>query len=450
MARRIVRGIRVFSKRHYAIDILAALLILLTSTFAVKSGRFHSANAVDYYQFWVIGQAIRTMEVSNIYSIPERNRIGKRFVRESVGQSPERIAAARSRDTIEPSGTPFLYALFDVVSTGDYDRDYQNFFGFSLFAYMTASYFLARLAGMSCATSAVFTVFATFSYWPLKADIRFGNVTQLQLGLVALFFSLIRGRGIEIRYLFAGLILAFTVLFKPNTIFAAALLVGTWILLLEREKIAWFSLGGLIATAVAAWLPRHLFGDACSWDGWKQNFSSMALKPYWVRDSLPSLVFRTTNTVLHRTLTMLMIMGIFWIVMKGSPAFRMAAKYKSGTAALWKRDAHIFSLGLGMSLLLDPLVHGQYFILVLPMAALVFGDVDLLEKPTEQEWIRVGFTIAGLFLISLNPTVPWHTGTRAAAHLMCYAGAAFIFGAGLDQFIEITRSAQSKKLPEPA
>ena len=56
-------------------------LIMIGLLFFLKHGiqNWRSSNPYDYYQFWVVGQAIRSMELDNIYSHSDRIKISREF-----------------------------------------------------------------------------------------------------------------------------------------------------------------------------------------------------------------------------------------------------------------------------------------------------------------------------------------------------------------------------------
>ena len=56
-------------------------LIIIGLFFFIRYGIQHwrSSNPYDYYQFWVVGQAVRSMELDNIYSLSDRIKISREF-----------------------------------------------------------------------------------------------------------------------------------------------------------------------------------------------------------------------------------------------------------------------------------------------------------------------------------------------------------------------------------
>jgi hypothetical protein len=56
-------------------------LLIIGLLFFFKQGiqNWRSSNPYDYYQFWVVGQAVRSMELGNIYSHSDRVKISREF-----------------------------------------------------------------------------------------------------------------------------------------------------------------------------------------------------------------------------------------------------------------------------------------------------------------------------------------------------------------------------------
>ena len=142
------------------------------------------------------------------------------------------------------------------------------------------------------------------------------------------------------------------------------------------------------------------------------------------------------------------IVGILWVVFRGSTTFRLAGRFGDRTGDRWRRDALLFSLGLCTYILTDPFVHGQYFILVLPMAAILFGGSELPKGAKDWEWIKVCGCVAGLLMITIHPLLRWHTFGTVEEHLWNYAGAATIFVLGIMHLMEMSRTNSSTKLTD--
>jgi hypothetical protein len=438
-------GVRL-RRRKIMGDAVAIVLLILSVCIAFRSGKLHSENALDYYHFWVVGQAIRTMEVSDVYSPRDRIRVGRYFLREAEGHSPERMAAAHRRAIIEPTATPFQYALFDLISSGNYEHDYSVFLAISILLYTLGVYALARLAGAAVVASAVFTAFCSLCFWPLRLDISFGNVTEIQLAFIALYFAALRLRHPVGGPALSAAMLAFSFYFKPNIVFAVALMGASWFILNDRRALLWNLVAFLAVGAIAVALPWSMFGTSCDWDSWLIYVPGMAYTRHFVKDSLPFLLFHTLNRTLHRVLTAAALMAILAVVWRGRAQFALARRFAERSLQHWRFECYLFSLGLCTYLLTDPFVHGQYLIFILPLTALMLGEA-LEERPISVTgWNLLGVISAGLLMISSNSLMRWHTRTDVPTHLWNYAGVALITGVGVARFIKMSRLPQSDEV----
>src|SRR6266498_718645 len=79
---------------------------------------------IDFYQFWVVGQALNRPGVTNWYSEQGHRGLGAEFL-ELARQAgdPLQLAVARFRQELQIYSSPFLYATFRMFSTGNYATD---------------------------------------------------------------------------------------------------------------------------------------------------------------------------------------------------------------------------------------------------------------------------------------------------------------------------------------
>ena len=84
-----------------------------------SSGRASSQQ--DFFQYWAVGRLAGT-GVTDIYSDPARHTLARQIQTDAAQSgSTAAVAGAARWDVLETYGTPFLYALFGRLSTGDYD-----------------------------------------------------------------------------------------------------------------------------------------------------------------------------------------------------------------------------------------------------------------------------------------------------------------------------------------
>ena len=82
---------------------------------------------VDFYQFWVVGTELHHGGAVDIYSDTQRAALGKTWLEKAQDRSSRQYRAAVRRPVLETFSTPWLYAVFAALSTGDYERDYKRY-----------------------------------------------------------------------------------------------------------------------------------------------------------------------------------------------------------------------------------------------------------------------------------------------------------------------------------
>src|SRR5262245_4197984 len=148
------------------------LLAFLLAAYALLSAWDTSVRpaCIDYYQFWVVGRAVRLKESTDVYSASERKRLGDVYWQRAVADSEaraggsahrtqapttKRLQAANQRQELETFSTPWFYTLFGLFSGADYEKSQGVFQRASLVAYAAAILLLARLLGFSPAAAAL-------------------------------------------------------------------------------------------------------------------------------------------------------------------------------------------------------------------------------------------------------------------------------------------------------
>ena len=107
---------------------LAFVAILLAGVSqSWSNGR--AANQQDFFQYWAVGRLAGT-GVTDIYSDPARHTLAQQIQADAAQSgSTAAVEGAARWDVLETYGTPFLYALFGRLSTGDYDVDFDRLAG---------------------------------------------------------------------------------------------------------------------------------------------------------------------------------------------------------------------------------------------------------------------------------------------------------------------------------
>jgi len=352
-------------------------LIIIGLFFFIKYGiqNWRSSNPYDYYQFWVVGQATRSMELDNIYSLSDRIKISHEFQNRAQQSASDLFKrGAKTRKILEPGGTPFLYAVFYLASMGSYDFDYKIFRLVSLFFYIGSIVALAVILKFPIWSLALVIIFFTQSFWPFQIDLEFGNVGQLQVGCLTLFLLCQKMKG-RFYHFIGGLIIGLLVLFKPTLIFCI-LLLGIFWLFRGRTKKLFVEFAG-IGTALTGGfiLPGLLFGHKCTWQSWYETYPSILYTNFFMTGGFLGKLLNLKNILfygLFGAVLLLLTAGfLFWVkLVQKNPNFRNIPFLKENSD-LWIDEYSVIVLGIGIYFLSGPIVHSHYFLLAVPWALLL-------------------------------------------------------------------------------
>lgn len=340
----------------------SALLATLCLTQSWNAGQ--SCSGLDYYQFYSVGREALSRKGESVYSDEFRARFGQESSRRAA-QSPDlRLrAAAEERTQLETYSTPFLYALFGSLSSGNYDRSYSLYQLVCLLCMTAAILVLGQLMGFPLALSILFLAVIVSTFEGYLSDVRVANVNQLQLAaLTLLLWRLARAKTKADDFL-SGAILGALILFKPNTLFIAVLLGVSRLVNQRRGKLAWEAAGALFAAAAAVSLSSTAFGSSAGWGDWLGAASSIpaSIAPLSLGNfSLSRIAGDAWGASFSRVL-MAGLTGISaYFIWLG------ARKKRDRTP----QDAPVIAAGCLIYLLSAPLVWLHYFVLALP--ALMF------------------------------------------------------------------------------
>ncbi len=177
--------------RFFAKKLLGFFIFLLLVFCFVRVWHYGQARpGIDFYQFWAVGQEIIQKDAAaDIYSREARIKIGNEFLKKAYANTDSSRFrwAAENRKVFEIYSTPFLYSLFAIFFSGDYEADYRSYQLFCLMCSLFAIVALCRLFKYSVIRTMFFLVLFAAWFEPFFSDVRVANVNQIQLGLLALF-----------------------------------------------------------------------------------------------------------------------------------------------------------------------------------------------------------------------------------------------------------------------
>ncbi len=391
------------------------LLLSLAALFSLASlwdaGR--RAPGIDFYQFWVGGQAVLLDDPADLYSVAGRSGIAEQYYRQAQ-QGPEKSRfrqAAAHRQALDTYATPFLYTVFALASPRDYAAAYTAFHLLSLLSLVLSLACLGRCVGASAEFSLALFVVVSLWFSPLLSDIHVANVNQIQLGLLAAFLWIRLKSGRPWREPCSGLLLGLGLAFKPNLLFVAVVLGIAWAFQGRRRELIATG-AGLVAGLLAAFAVASLFfdGAAC----WAQWFAALRALP---RAIIP---VAAGNYAMGIPLSQGLGFDASWAL--------FVAFLGATVVALWrgrKRPADLGAVAAGclLYLLCAPLAWLHYYLLALP--ALIFV---LRHAAGSRPMLRGLLAAAALTAISLEPLLGVVSFSRDPRLVLLGLGTLLLFG----------------------
>ena len=237
---------------------------------ALVGAEMQKGIAIDFYQFWNIAGISEILPGEKVYALATGEKLAQILFEQSAaaGSQAQRDAARFRVQRIDAVSTPFFYACFRALRSGNYDTDLRRHRLGSLLAFVLALLLIANLAGCRPATALAALAFFLWAFQPLRLDLVEGNVNAVQLALLALIFWLRRDPECAWRTITAACLLALAVLFKPNIIMVAVLLLLGWGILRRWHDIMLAAIGAAIGSAVAVATSAWLIGSNASWGDW--------------------------------------------------------------------------------------------------------------------------------------------------------------------------------------
>ncbi len=404
------------------------IAVLVLVVFLAALGVWRSSvrtPAIDYYQYWTIADAMHGGEGGRVYAAEARGRLGQKYLRESeTSGSPRQREVARMRsEELQAASTPFLFTMFGLFRTGDYDRDLDRHRLVLLLAIAGTVILSARAFGASWTFALIALALIYAFYPPVRQDVRDGNVNSIQVLLIALSVYLLRRPSPP--DLLIGLLLALGAVFKPNTALTPIVLLAG--LLFAADHARALRMGGGIALGLGVgFLSAAVFGGGGAvWTEWftliPKLEQEMDVGLRWGNVAPAQLIREGTGWIITPAISLLGALGFLVIAFLNRGAER------------YRRDSYLLLASLLVPLLCGSLTWTHYFMLLVPLviavslaegmrisAQILFvaavvsltGTSALIQfgvtDPAVLGWITVGGLVA-LFLASTNiPGEPAH------------------------------------------
>lgn len=363
---------------------------------------------IDFYQFWAVGQKIAERDDVDIYSDEASQRVGLEFLQRSrIDDSSSRFRwAAENRTNLEIYSTPFLYSLFGIFNSGDYERDYRIYQLFCLACTVFAIVTLSRLLRFSFMAALIFISAFTAWFEPFLTDVRVANVNQIQLGLLTLFLWFQTRHGWKVRDFLGGAVLGFSIMFKPNLVFVVLMLSISW-LINRRYKKFTSEYAGIAVSVIAAFIfSGIMFGSIECWADW---FAAIL--------SAPSSIIKVTLG--NFGLSMLLadwfnidVVGFITAVSVGvAMVFAWFGRRVTREDAIkvpdrpFIEDALMVAVGCLIYVLSARLVWLHYYVLTIPMAIFILRPQGAFHQPARSRGITIRRVLGAVAIvaITINP-----------------------------------------------
>jgi hypothetical protein len=317
----------------------------------------------DFYQFWLVGQEIRTNRGVNVYTDEFRAQAGERYYQ--IGQSPaatdKQATASGHRRLIETFSTPLLYTLFSLIGTSNYEHSLLAFQIIELISGTAAIVIIGRVLSRSW----TWCIFATalLCGWGLAylTDMLVGNVNQIETLLVALLIWVECRMKLPARDYLGGALIAFMTAFKPNLVMIPALLGLVWMVERRWRVLGRHATAGLVAGFVLIALSSAYFGSMRAWLDWIGAFRELVGRDYTVEQSNYSLVRYVreaigpaAGSIVGNGVFLASLAGVVWL----------------GWKAVSERTIVVISLACALPLLTSPISWLHYFALATPLLLL--------------------------------------------------------------------------------
>jgi hypothetical protein len=373
---------------------------------------------IDYYQFWVVGRAASRHQTSDPYTSDERARLGEAAYREifTLPAGPDakppfaRIAAATQRRVLETYSTPWMYTLFGIASSSDYDADQDRFEALSTIAYALAIAVMCRLLGFSWLESGACVALCILWFKPFEDEVIAGNVNRIQVASIGLFAWVQSRERWRSRHVLAGVVLGLAIAFKPNlALIAVALAIG-WAITRELRKLAHAATGWTIGVAIAiAWSSAY-FRSARVWSAWLRTIPELLSQGRLAGGgnyALARLVADQTGVWLPRALPFVFLALVALAVATGRTRRADAAHDVRSELSF---DFTLAGLGATISVLATELVWLHYSLLCVPLALCMLRPPGASSARHARWPARVAAIVAllliGLDLLMLVVTIP--------------------------------------------
>jgi hypothetical protein len=455
--------------------------ILLVLCAAAQSWLDHTQPndpGIDFYHFWIVQRSLQQAPPQDIYSRAGRRQVFEQLIGTEVeapadaeGKPQVRLAlkdGVQGREALagrvlwhvdrEPSvlgyagvetvATPFLFSVFRVFASGDYERDYRSFVAVSLLCALASVYVLCRLAGHGPATALLATGLVLIGFQPLRSDLAMANVNALQLAAVTIFLWL-SARSRPLADVLAGAVLGLAVVFKPNLLLVVVGVGVVWLANHWWRKVL-AALVGLVGGAVAAVaIGAAGFGALRSWGQWFAILPEVLASNRPVEQgnfALSRLLLDQTGRDYSAPLLLAALVAVAAVAAVRMARTRRAIHSTAQDIAATRTaltEQTFLGVGLGAAVMLISarLAWMHYFVLILPLAIHLLRPSLLTGGRLPWAGRLVAVVLASAALLSLCTVMLLIAPTPAARAVWCNAAVLVMLLLGLRELWPSRRAA---------
>jgi hypothetical protein len=400
--------------RPTEIVLFLSLMLLAYTVWSVWITVSTQSPTIDFFTFWTVPQSLSAHPAIDIYSLEGQHVLAAdAATRAQLPSAPDLQRRNTSavlqlyNGRVDATGSPLFYAVIGMLSSGNYSTDQKRFLFLSLASLILCVLIVSRLLALTPVEVILLLAFLLRLHQPLLADLRMGNVNQLQLLPIALFiFALARSKP-----LLAGSVIGVATAFKPTTILVLAF--GFLVFLIDRDyrQSARMLVGSATAALASILLSGFYFGTSSVWFAFfhslRNTLNGTAYSLENGNFSLSVLLFGPTSR--SSTIVPVVLLSAFlWLLIASRRSNRTTTVSEQDSSRIRFHSAFcVVGGGCAIMLLSSPLAWIHYYVLLLPLSLYVISPACSTGFPgfTENEWlskvIGVVLRYAPLFVFSL-------------------------------------------------
>jgi hypothetical protein len=437
--------------RSYLSQPVATVLLLLLAVYSVLNALDYGNKwaGMDFYQFWAVGQAVKSMDISNIYADPDRTRIATEMARRGAidSNASRHHSVAERRPVLETYSSPLLYTFLGLFGFGTYETAFQIYRVFSLVCGLLAVAAFCRLLCYSTVETLAVIALLTGWFEPFFCELRVLNVNLLQLGFLAMLCWMLSNQCSEWREISIGFLMGFLVMFKLNTLFIGTTLFFWYAFQRLFGKVLRMAVGAFAAVLFCGAISAWFFGSVEPWVDWVGAVVSLPdeiITPRHGNYSLSIVVADLTGvdvSMFVLPLFFLLSVIFLWIICHGHT-------YNDDTPTPGaEHDVMIVGLGCLVYLIAARLVWLHYYLLSIPS---ILSLLRLYANSPRRESCRLNLRmlllVVAVVLVSLNPLLTiLKLRTDIPASVMCVAATLVLFSLTLYELWRWGRIRQSSE-----